>query len=123
MAWKNVFVVASAGVALLFTVSVAAAQGDAKRGEKLYQMRGCAGCHGMIGNANHKGVAPNLTGVSARRSGEWLHRWLKETSTMITSDSTAAQLVKEYKGAKMPTQKLSEDEINSILAFVKSKGG
>src|SRR5438445_7623761 len=147
MAWKKAFVLGSAGVALLCNAAVASAQrtdakaktaksasarapapqgmdAKTKRGQMLYQNRGCAGCHGIIGNAKGKyGAAPDLAGVTARRSNEWLHRWLKETDAMIASDETAMALVKQYNGAKMKIPKLSDNDIDAILAFMKTKGG
>jgi mono/diheme cytochrome c family protein len=133
MAWTRVFVVLGAagavGAALLLSVPAAQAQsggGDAqvKRGQMLYQNRGCAGCHGVIGAAKGtQGAAPDLAGITARRSNEWLTRWLKNTAEMLATDSTAINLMKQYHLIKMPTVKLSDDDIGALLAFIKTKGG
>jgi hypothetical protein len=37
---------------------------------------------------------------------------------MLGSDSTAREMVKEYKGLKMPGQKLTDQEIEAILAHI-----
>jgi cytochrome c551/c552 len=119
MTWKTAFVVlGTASTAFLFSAGVANAQADAqvKRGETLWQVRGCAGCHGI----GRKTIAPDLMGVTQRRSVEWLHAWLKDTDSMLASDSTAIGLLKEYKGAKMPNQKISAADADAILAFIKA---
>jgi len=120
MTWKTAFVVlGTAGAALLFSAGTASAQGNdalVKRGQTLWQNRGCAGCH-AIGKKN---IAPDLAGVTQRRSREWLVNWLKDTEGMLQSDSTAMAMLKEYKGAKMPNQKLSEQDTNAILAFIEA---
>ena len=121
MAWRTAFVVlGTAGAALLFSAGAASAQANdaqVKRGQTLWQNRGCAGCH-SIGKGKGSGVAPDLAGVSERRTHEWIVNWLKDTNGMIATDSIAQAMVKEYKGAKMPAQKLTEDDANAILAFI-----
>jgi protein SCO1/2 len=119
MTWKKALVVlGTAGSALLFSAGAANAQGadaQVKRGQTLWQNRGCAGCH-SIGKA--KGIAPDLAGVTQRRSREWLVSWLKDTEGMLQTDSVAIGLLKEYKGQKMPNQKLSEQDTDAIIAFI-----
>ena len=120
MTWKTAFVVlGTACTAFLFSAGKAnaqAADAQVKRGETLWQVRGCAGCHGI----GRKTIAPDLMGVTQRRSVEWLHAWLKDTSGMLATDSTAIGLLKEYKGAKMPNQRISEADTDAILAFIKA---
>jgi mono/diheme cytochrome c family protein len=48
-------------------------------------------------------------------------RWLKETDAMIASDSTAIQLVAEWNGARMPQQRLSDQEIDAMLAYLRAE--
>jgi protein SCO1/2 len=123
MTWKTAFVVlGTAGAALLFSAGSASAQGadaQVKRGQTLWQNRGCAGCH-SIGKGKGSGVAPDLSGVLQRRSKEWIHNWLKDTEGMLASDSTAMALMKEYKNTKMPNQKLSEADADAIIAFIQA---
>ena len=123
MTWKKAFVVlGTAATAFLFTAGVAnaqAADAQVKRGQTLWQVRGCAGCH-SIGKGAGSGIAPDLGGVTQRRSVEWLHAWLKDTSGMLATDSTAIGLMKQYKNAKMPNQKISEADADAIIAFIKA---
>ena len=82
----------------------------------LYQNRGCRMCHGI----NKQMIAPDLAGLEARRSKEWIYRWLKETDVMLASDSTAKQLARQYNDARMPKQHLSDQDIDAILAYVRA---
>jgi hypothetical protein len=42
---------------------------------------------------------------------------------MLVTDSTAINLWKEYHMIKMPQVRLSDDEVATLLVFIKSKGG
>ena len=48
--------------------------GDSDRGARVYQAKGCAGCH-MIGGQG-AGFGPDLTAIGARRSGSYLKQTL-----------------------------------------------
>jgi nitrite reductase (NO-forming) len=124
MVWKKAFVTLGAvGAALIISASTATAQmaNDAmlKRGKTLFRTRGCDGCHGIAVSGVRAG--PDLAGVTVRRSKDWLVRWLKDTPGMLMSDSTAIQLKEEWKGMKMPGQRLSDQEIDAILAFIEAE--
>jgi len=96
--------------AYFVTVPVANAQaGDAKN-------RGCSSCHAV----GHGGVSPDLAGLEQRRTKEWIYRWLKETEVMLASDSTAIALAKEYNGARMPQQRLTDNDIDAILTYLRA---
>jgi mono/diheme cytochrome c family protein len=119
MLWKkSLAVLGVAGAVALFSAGTASAQASndalVKRGKTLWQNRGCAGCH-AIGKKN---AGPDLAGVTARRSKDWLVRWLKDTEGMLASDSTAMTMLEEWKGMRMPGQKLSDQEIDALLAFI-----
>ncbi len=76
----------------------------AKRGKALWLSRGCDACH-SIGKGRRAG--PDLAGVTSRRSGAWLRKWLHNPDEMLASDSTAMALLAEAKGVKMANLKLS----------------
>ena len=123
MNWKTSLVVLGTAVAAL-TVGASQAQAqenDAqlKRGGMLWYNRGCRGCHGV----GKKNAGPDLAGLEMRRSKEWITKWLKETDTMIASDSVAIAMVEEYNGAKMPKQKFSDSDIDALLAFLRYEEG
>jgi putative heme-binding domain-containing protein len=48
--------------------------GDPERGARVYDAKGCAGCH-MIGGKG-EGFGPELTGIGARRNGAYLRQTL-----------------------------------------------
>jgi cytochrome c2 len=87
----------------------------AKKGQKLYQARGCGGCH-TVGKG--KSAGPDLAGITDRRSADWLKSWLKDPTAMLGSDPVAQEMLKEYKGVKMPNLKLKDDEIEGLLHYL-----
>jgi cytochrome c551/c552 len=103
---------------MLLAASAAKAQDDAvvKRGKMLWTARGCAGCH----TVGKKMAGPDLAGLEQRRPKEWISRWLRETDVMQREDSTAMAMVAEWKGIKMPSQKLTDD-VDALLAFVRAE--
>jgi mono/diheme cytochrome c family protein len=104
-------------VALAVAPRQSAAQADkATVGKTLFQRRGCAGCHGI--GKKGKMAGPDLGGVSQRRSNAWLKSWLKSPDTMIFSDSTAKALYEQYNKTKMPNMKLSDEEIEALIAYI-----
>jgi cytochrome c551/c552 len=121
MNWKTSLVVlGTAFAALTVSASQASAQeNDAllKRGHMLWNNRGCRTCHGI----GKKMAGPDLAGLEARRSRDWINKWLKETDSMIASDSTAIAMVEEWRGIKMPAQKLSDSDIDALLAYLRSE--
>src|SRR5882672_10699770 len=80
----------------------------AKRGQSLFQSRGCTGCH-SIGKGKRSG--PDLAGVTQRRSLEWLRRWIKNPTIMFETDSTAKALLAQFNDTKMPNLRLKDDEV------------
>ena len=58
--------IATAAATLVLAAGMAHAQGDPKRGEKIFE--NCRACHAADGAANE--VGPGLRGVFGRRAGE-----------------------------------------------------
>src|SRR6185436_2120323 len=115
----SLLILAAVGAALTFSATQASAQSDAmsKRGKMLWTNRGCGSCHGI----GKKMAGPDLAGVEQRRPKEWLTKWLMQTDVMLASDSTAMALLAEWKGIKMPKQTLSEQDVDAILAYLRSE--
>lgn len=89
-------------------------------GEQLFRDN-CAGCH-TVGKG--KLVGPDLKGSGMRHSEDWLLRWVKSSQTMIgTGDADAVKLYRDNDQILMPDFSLSDDEIKSVLAWVKAEGG
>ena len=86
----------------------------AARGKSVWKKHGCGGCHGI----GKKMAGPDLANLSERRSQEWLHAWMKNTKSMIESDSIARALVTEWKGMKMPQFNVSDGDIDGLLHYI-----
>jgi len=107
--------------ALVFLAPRAAAQNNAQAdlGKTLFMRRSCSGCHG-IGKSGHM-AGPDLKGVTQRRSAAWLKSWLKSPDTMVLSDPTGKALYKEWNKLKMPNLKLSDEEVDALIAYLKQE--
>jgi len=109
-------------LALLFLVSAILAvsaysqeSAEAKKGEELFQSKGCVACH-TIGDGKLSG--PDLQGVTERREEEWLKKWIKSPDTMVFSDPIAKELLAEYM-VPMPNQGLTDQEVIEIISYLK----
>ncbi len=84
-------------------------------GDKLFKQN-CTACHQL----KQRLVGPALQGVAQRRQEDWLLKFIRSSQTMIKSgDSTALALFNTYNSVVMPDQTLSEDQIRSILTYIK----
>jgi cytochrome c oxidase subunit 2 len=92
-------------------VSVAAlaisayAQESVEQGRRYFMDSGCYGCHtvGKMGTP----IGPSLSTVGAKYSRSYLERWLRDPSAQRPS-------------AHMPTLELSEQQVQSLAAFLSS---
>lgn len=76
----------------------------------------CYSCHN-IGSGNKKG--PDLKGVTAQRSNEWLHTFIQMPSAMNRrGDPAAVELFRKFAPEVMPDQTLSPEEIDSLLTLI-----
>ncbi|MSO23731.1 MAG: c-type cytochrome [Acidobacteria bacterium] len=76
----------------------------------------CYRCHN-IGSGNKKG--PDLNGVTAQRSREWLHTFIPSPAAMNRrGDPAAVELFKKFAPETMPDQALSPEEIDGLLALI-----
>lgn len=103
-------------MALMMIPAIGHAQ-DLSNGQELFK-RKCKGCHRLSQGVK---MGPSLSGVTKRRSEEWLHKWLQDPQAMIDSgDPDAVALVEKYK-KKMPKLKAMQDESNrkDVIAFLR----
>lgn len=106
------FLVASA--LLVFAEGSASTQ-SAPEGERLFQEK-CTACHRIGGG---KLVGPDLLGVTSRRDTAWLRRQIKDPLGLIAeSDPIATQLVEEANGMLMVPLGLTDDQVESVIAFL-----
>jgi mono/diheme cytochrome c family protein len=86
-----------------------------EKGKDLFQSKGCVACH-TIGKGKLTG--PDLKGVTERRDQEWIAKWLKDPDTMILTDPTAKELLKEF-FVPMPNQGLTDEDIQALISYLK----
>jgi protein SCO1/2 len=89
--------------------------GQAESGKGVFNARGCNGCH-TVGRGDLS--APDLGGLLERRSQSWIKRWLRDPTTMLNTDDTAKEMLKQYNYMRMPNLKLSEDEITALMHYI-----
>ena len=91
-----------------------ASSGDAAKGKEIFNTL-CAACHKL----DSKSIGPALRGVTERRDNDWLHRWIHNSSELISSgDATAVALYNEFNQVAMPPfPQLSDADIDNILAY------
>jgi len=106
-------------MAALFIFGNVSAQTPEEKGEKVFKAN-CSSCHAL----NKKVVGPALSGVEGRvpqPAEPWLIKWIKNSSAVIKSgDSYAVKIFNENNKSVMPNQAVSDDEIKSILAYIKN---
>ena len=91
-------------------------------GQKIFTQR-CAACH-SIGKGRL--VGPDLAGVDQRRSEEWIINFVKSSQSLVNKgDKQAVKIFEEYGKMVMPDQALSNDQIKSVIGYIKksSAGG
>jgi cbb3-type cytochrome oxidase cytochrome c subunit len=87
---------------------------QARKGQDIWIKKRCAACHGIASLQS----GPDLAGVGGRRSREWLYRWMKESEWMVEDDSTARALLVDYNYLVMPNQRMSEKDVEAVLAYI-----
>jgi mono/diheme cytochrome c family protein len=84
-------------------------------GEKLYT-ENCKVCHNLNNVAL---IGPGLAGINERRPQEWLIPWIKNSQKVVASgDKYAVELFNKYNKVPMPNYDFSNDQIQSILAYI-----
>jgi cytochrome c2 len=80
----------------------------------------CGACHSVGGG---DGIGPDLKGISERRSEAWLVGWIRSSQSMVKAgDKDAIALFKKWKNFPMPDNALTDDQIKSVLAYIKAGG-
>jgi mono/diheme cytochrome c family protein len=113
---------AAAAAAPAAAAGSAAGAGNAEAiaaGDALFKGN-CAQCHAV----NDVVVGPALAGIDKRRPLPWIIKWVKNSSKVVASgDEYAVKIFNEYQKQQMPSFALSDAEITSIVAYVKSQEG
>jgi mono/diheme cytochrome c family protein len=113
---KTRFKLVVLGGFVVASLAVASAQTQAPSPAATLFEKSCYSCHN-IGGGDKKG--PDLKGVTARRTREWLHQYIATPAAMSRSgDPAAVELFKKYAPEVMPDQATTPDQIDAILALI-----
>lgn len=86
-------------------------------GKTLFRQN-CGACHATTTQVL---VGPGLEGINDRRSEEWLLKWIKDSQALVKSgDADAVKVFEAGNKVVMPPFSLSDEQIKTILAFVKA---
>lgn len=84
-------------------------------GKKVFDAK-CTACH----KPTKKYIGPALKGIMKRRSPEWIMNMILNPEEMLKKDPVAKQLYRDYNGAVMANQDLTEDEARKILEYFRT---
>lgn len=103
-------------LALMLSFTTISFAQDVAKGKELFNSN-CAACHKLDGVS----TGPALRGVVDRHDGnvEWLHKWIKSSSSLIKSgDAAAVKLFNDWNKVVMNDfPGLSDEDIDNILAY------
>ena len=111
-------------IVLLFGIMIMGVR-DAKgynppleKGKEIFSLR-CAACH----NVNKQLTGPALAGVDERRSMNWIVSFIRSSQSLVkTGDKDAITLFEKFNKIPMPDHAdLTEENINDIIAYIKSE--
>jgi mono/diheme cytochrome c family protein len=91
----------------------------AEQGEKLFQSKGCIGCH-TIGGGRLSG--PDLQGATDRREYGWFVAMVTNPDSMLKNDATARQLLQEYM-TPMMNMGVSQTDARAIYEHIREESG
>lgn len=108
----------------LFSIQTVQAQGEIPTdpavisdGEKLFKGN-CTVCHAI----NDRVVGPALRDITKRRPLDWIQKFVRNSQKVIKSgDEYAVKLYNEYNKTEMTAFDFSDEEITSIVAYIKNE--
>jgi mono/diheme cytochrome c family protein len=86
----------------------------AEQGEKLFQTKGCSACHTF----GKRGAGPDLSGVTMRRTAQWMENQILHPDVMVKEDPISHALFGEF-ALQMPNQGLTPEEARSVIEYFK----
>src|SRR5450755_1227988 len=90
----------------------------AANGQLIYQSK-CIACHKL---STELLVGPGWSGVTDRRTPEWIMNWITNTKVMLDKD-LAAQADMAVCLIRMPNQDLSDEQARDVLEFMRKNDG
>ena len=102
---------------VLFVGFIPSALNAQPSGQELFA-NNCASCHKI----DQPMVGPALGGIDKRRDEAWLLKWIRNSAAVIASgDQYAVDLYNQYNKTAMPAYDWSDEEIKSVLAYIKEE--
>ena len=86
----------------------------AAKGKEIFKAK-CTACH----KNKKRYIGPAISGVTERRSPEWIMNMMLNPEQMLAENPTAIALLKEY-NAPMANQNLTEDDARAVLEFFRT---
>lgn len=86
----------------------------AEKGREIFKTK-CTACH----KNDKKFIGPAVSGVTERRSPEWIMNMILNPEQMLAENPTAIALLKEY-SAPMANQNLSHEDARAVLEFFRT---
>lgn len=103
-------------VVLMFALSLTSVVHAQSGGEAQFQST-CVACHTI---REGRLIGPDLSGVYERREKAWLIQFIRSSQKMVRGgDSLAVALFEEYGKIPMPDNNLGDNEILSILDYIR----
>jgi cytochrome c oxidase cbb3-type subunit 3 len=92
--------------------------GDSSRGERVYQSKGCAGCHVVAGKG--EGYGPELSEIGARRNGAHLRQAIVRPASLLPEGFLYVAAVTQT-GATVRGIRVNEDSFNIQIKDARGK--
>ena len=90
----------------------------AAKGKAIFESK-CFACHKL---STEMLVGPGWSGVTKRRSPEWIMNWITNTKVMLDRD-LAAQADMAICLIRMPNQDLTDEQARNVLEFMRKNDG
>ncbi len=90
-------------------------QAMVEKGEEIYKSF-CIACHAT----DKKEIGPALTGVTERRTPEWIMNMLLNTHEMLYKDSDAKKLLEEHDNIAMAPSDMTEADARNVLEWLRT---
>ena len=88
-----------------------------QKGQAIFSQQ-CAACH----NFRQDGIGPQLGGITATVSSEWIENFIKDPKVMIESgDERSHQLFEKFKTIMPSFANFSDEELQGIISFLGTK--
>ena len=90
----------------------------ASKGKAIFESK-CFACHKL---STEMLVGPGWSGVTKRRTPEWIMNWITNTKVMLDTD-LAAQADMAICLIRMPNQDLTDEQARNVLEFMRKNDG